>query len=601
MSETPKTPATPETPEQPTASISQEISDPARPEKAIRDPDEKPLTKPRSIAKSAGIVSAFVMLSRIFGLVRETVFAAFFGAGFLRDAFIVAFRIPNLLRDLFAEGALSVAFVKVFTDYQVNVSEKEAWRLAALVFNALAVILSGIVVLGMIFSPYLVFLIAPQFSPEKAELATWLTRIMFAFILFVSLSAVAMGVLNTKGNFAIPASASTAFNIVSIAAGIGLAYLFSGGDWQTGTPGNPIPPMSGQWAITGMAFGTLFGGLAQFAIQLPSLYKVGFRFKPILSFTDKGLRRVMRLVGPSVIATSAVQVKVLVDSIIVSGVDGGMSWLGYSFRLMQFPIGVFGVAIGVAALPTLARLGSEQNIEKFRSTLANSIGLVFLLTIPSACGLIVLGEPIIRLIYERGVFTAIDTNMVALSLAAYSLGLAGYAAIKVLSPSFFALEDAKTPMYVSVASIVVHIFLSYTLFRYFSTVWVSELRPNGLGHVGVSLATSVVATINFFALIILMRRKIKRIQARKIITSFTKIALASAVMSVVCWFSYQYLDSYFAEKRLVFKFVETFVPIALGGIVFLLCAKLLGVSELNQLIGIFKQGLGRKTAEAPPQ
>lgn len=573
----------------PTAEEPEELANPATTEEVVESQHQTTPTKQRSVAKSAGIVSAFVMLSRVFGLVRETVFAAFFGAGFLRDAFIVAFRIPNLLRDLFAEGALSVAFVKVFTDYQVNVSEKEAWRLAALVFNTLAVVLSGIVVLGMIFSPWLVYFIAPDFSPEKAELATWLTQVMFAFILFVSLSAVAMGVLNTKGNFAIPASASTAFNIVSIVSGVILAYWLSGGSWETGKPGDPIPPMSGQWAITGMAIGTLLGGLAQFAIQLPSLYKVGFRFKPLISFTDKGVRRVMRLVGPAVIATSAVQIKVLVDSIIVSGVEGGMSWLGYAFRLMQFPIGVFGVAIGVAALPTLARLGSENKIEKFRATLANSIGLVFLLTIPSACGLIVLGEPIIRLIYERGAFSALDTNMSALALAAYSLGLAGYAAIKVLSPSFFALEDAKTPMYVSVASIVVHVFLSYTLFKYFSTLGVSELRPNGYGHVGVALATSTVATVNFFALIILMRRKIERIQARKIITSFVKIAISAAIMSAVCYFSYQYLTNYFDEKRFVIKLIETFIPIGIGGIIFLICAKLLGVSELNQLIDIFKK------------
>ena len=554
---------------------------------------EQPVPKQRSVARSAGIVSAFVMLSRIFGLIRETVFAAFFGAGFLKDAFTVAFRIPNLLRDLFAEGALSVAFVKVFTDYQINVNEKEAWRLAALVFNALAVVLSGIVVLGIILSPYLVFFIAPKFSPEKAELAIWLTRVMFGFILFVSLSAVAMGVLNTKGNFAIPASASTAFNIISIVAGIGFAYYFSGGDWETAEKTNGIPPMSGQWAVTGMAVGTLVGGLAQFAIQLPSLYKVGFRFKPLLSFRDKGVKRVMRLMIPAIIGTSAIQIKVLIDSVIVSGSDGGMSWLGYSFRLMQFPIGVFGVAIGVAALPTLARLGSTNNIDKFRSTLSNSLGLVFLLTIPSACGLIVLGEPIIRLIYERLAFTASDTNMVAWSLGAYSLGLVGYAAIKVLSPSFFALEDAKTPMYVSVASIVVHVFLSYSFYTYFSTVGVTLDRPNGYGHAGVALSTSIVATANFLALALLMRRKIKRIEAGKIISSFLKIVISAAIMSVVCYFSYQYLTNYFGEKVFFVKLIEVFIPITLGAIVFFIFAKLLGVRELNQLINIFKNKLAK--------
>jgi putative peptidoglycan lipid II flippase len=573
----------------------EELADPNKVEQIVNSEiDKKTVNVGRSVARSAGIVSVFVMLSRIFGLVREVVFAALFGASVVKDAFTVAFRIPNLLRDLFAEGALSVAFVKVFTDYQVNVSEKEAWRLAALVFNTLAVILSGIVLIGIIFAPLLVSIIAKDFTPEKVELAVWLTRIMFAFILFVSLSAVAMGVLNTKGNFAIPASASTAFNIVSILAGMGLAYYLSGGEWSITKDENLPIPINEQWAITGMALGTLFGGLAQFAIQLPSLYKVGFRFKPLLSFTDKGLQRVMRLMGPAIIGTSAVQIKVLVDSAIVSGSNGGMSWLGYSFRLMQFPIGVFGVAIGVAALPTLARLGSEGNIVKFRSTLSNSLGLVFLLTIPSACGLIVLGEPIIRLIYERGAFTPNDTMMASLSLAAYSVGLAGYAAIKVLSPSFFALEDAKTPMYVSLASIIIHVFLSYSLFQYFSNVGVTPTTPDGYGHVGVALATSIVATSNFLALTFLMRRKIKRIEARKIISSFVKIAFASVMLSVVCWFSYQYLTAYFVEKGFLVKLIETFIPITLGGIIFLICAKLLRIRELDQFVNIFKNKFGRK-------
>ncbi len=551
-------------------------------------------TKPASVARSAGIVSIAVMISRVFGLAREMVFSRLFGAGYLTDVFQVAFKIPNLLRDLFAEGALSVAFVKVFTHYQIKISEKEAWRLAALIFNALAIVLSLVVILGILLAPYFVPIIAIGFPAEKANLAVLLTRIMFPFILFVALAAVAMGVLNTKGNFAIPASASTAFNIVSILAGLSFAYYLSGGEWTKSIDKNAIPDVSAQWAIIGMSIGTLIGGLAQLAIQLPSLHRVGFRFKPIFSLTDKGVRRVLRLMGPAIIGTSAVQIKVLVDTTIVSGIEGGNSWLPYAFRLMQFPIGVFGVAIGVAALPTLARLGSENNIEKFRSTLAGSLGLVFLLTIPSACGLIVLGEPIIRLIYQGGVFTAADTNMTAWVLAGYSVGLTGYAAIKVLSPSFFALEDAKTPMYVSVASIFIHVLFSYSLMRYFSTVGVSPQRPDGYGPVGVALATSIVALINFFALTVLMRRKIKRIEARKIISSFVRILLASGLMSIVCFFSYQYLTGYFGEKVLLVKLVEALVPVFFGGVTFFVSARILGVRELDQFIDTFKRKFGQK-------
>ncbi len=560
-------------------------------QKDTPEPSKTP-EKTRSVAKSAGVVSAAVLISRVFGLVRETVFARLIGPGFLLDAYNVGFRIPNLLRDLFAEGALSVAFVKVFTDYQVNVSEKEAWRLAAVVFNCLAVVLSAIVVLGILLSPYFVPVLALGFAPEKARLAITLTQIMFPFILFVALAAVAMGVLNTKGNFAIPASASTAFNIVSIITGVTLAYYLSGGDWSKPQDPASIPELPAQWAITGMAMGTLFGGLAQLGIQLPSLHKVGFRFKPLLSFTDSGVRRVLRLMGPAIIGTSAVQVKVLVDTFMVSGIEGGNSWLPLAFRLMQFPIGVFGVAIGVAALPTLARLGSKNDIGGFRSTLSNSLGLVFLMTIPSACGLIVLREPIVALIYQGGAFSASDTNMTATALAAYSVGLSAYAAIKVLSPSFYALEDAKTPMYVSVASILVHVLCSYGLLTLFSGIGVSDARPDGYGHAGVALATSIVATVNFFALTFLMRRKIKRIEASRILLSFLKITAAAAVMSVVCWISYGYFSSLNVVNTFPVRLLNALAPIALGGLTFLIAAKVLGVSELNQFINIFKRKFG---------
>jgi putative peptidoglycan lipid II flippase len=545
--------------------------------------------KHRSVARSAGIVSIAVMFSRVLGLIRETVFARFFGAGFLYDAFVVAFKIPNILRDLFAEGALSAAFVKVFTDYQIKKTEIEAWRLAALVFNVLAVVMSGITLVGILLAPYVVPLLARGFPPEKAALAVTLTQIMFPFILLVALAALAMGVLNTKGRFGIPASASTAFNICSILFGLGLAYWLSGGSWENPADKNIIPSEAAQWAITGMAIGTLIGGAAQLLIQVPSLIKVGFRFSPLLSFTDPGVRRVMRLMGPAIIGTSAVQVKVLVDVFVVSGIEGGQSWLSFAFRLMQFPIGVFGVAVGTAAIPALSRLASQDNIVKFRQTLSDAMKLVFLLTIPAACGLIVLGEPIIALIYQGGRFTGFDTNMVAWALAAYSIGLAGYAAIKVLSPSFYAMDDAKTPMYVSLASIAVHAPMSFGMMYLLSGYGVTPERPNGFGHVGVALATSTVALVNFLALAFLMRRKINRLNGREIGVAFLKILVSAGVMSVVSYISYRYLNAYFPEKNFLIRLAEAFIPIALGGATFLAMARLLRISEIEQVISMIRR------------
>src|SRR3954454_20581042 len=449
----------------------------------LAEPSEKtPATKQTSVARSAGIVSIAVMFSRVLGLVREMVFARYFGAGFIYDAYQVAFRIPNVLRDLFAEGALSAAFVKVFTDYQINKSEKEAWHLASLVLNALAVILSVICIIGIIFSRQFIDLIAEGFSPEKAALATTLTQIMFPFILLVAMAAVAMGVLNTKGVFGIPASASTVFNIVSVAFGLLLAYWLSHGGWELSGDKDAIPTSAAQWAIIGMAIGTTIGGAAQFLIQVPSLYKVGFRFHPGLSFTNPGVRHVMRLMTPAILGTSAVQINVLVNTIFVSEIKGGVSWLSYAFRLMQFPIGLFGVAIGTASVPVLSRMASQGKLKDFRDTLTSSMNLVFLMTLPSACGLIVLGEPIVRLIYERGKFAPTTTSMTAIALMGYSIGLTGYAAIKILSPAFYALNDAKTPMIIAIASIAVNFIASYFLRQWLSHYGVTESTPNGYGH-----------------------------------------------------------------------------------------------------------------------
>lgn len=578
--------------EHPDAESPEGLADPAAPE--IAAAGDEITTKRPSVARSAGVVSIAVMFSRVLGLIREAVFARFFGAGFLYDAFVVAFRIPNILRDLFAEGALAAAFVKVFTDYQIKRTEVEAWRLASLVFNVLAVVMSGITIIGILIAPFVIPLLARGFPPEKAALAITLTQIMFPFILLVALAALAMGVLNTKGRFAVPASASTAFNICSIVFGLGFAFWLSGGSWESSQDAMAVPSEAAQWAITGMAIGTLIGGGAQLLIQIPSLLKVGFRFSPVFDFADEGVKRVMRLMGPAIIGTSAVQVKVLVDMVVVSSIDGGNSWLSFAFRLMQFPIGVFGVAIGTAAIPTLSRLASQGKTGEFRDTLSNALKLVFLLTIPAACGLVVLGQPIISLIYERGRFSAFDTNMTAWALAAYSIGLAGYAAIKVLSPSFYALDDAKTPMWVSLGSILVHAPTSFGMMMFLSTVGVTAERPNGFGHVGVALATSTVALVNFFALTFLMRRRINRINGRGIVSSLVRIVIASAAMSATGYFIYWVLDNYLVDSSFMVRLIEVLVPIAAAGVVFVVAAKLLRIAELEQVVGNISRRLARK-------
>jgi putative peptidoglycan lipid II flippase len=260
---------------------------------------------------------------------------------------------------------------------------------------------------------------------------------------------------------------------------------------------------------------------------------------------------------------------------------------------MQFPIGLFGVAVGTAAIPVLSRLATEGKMREFRDTISSSMNLVFLMTLPSACGLIVLGEPIVRLIYERGQFDETATSMTAVALAGYAIGLTGYAAIKILSPAFYALNDARTPMMIALFSIIVNFAASYLLREWLSNYGVTEQTPFGYGHVGVALATSLVALVNFFALVFLMRKRIQRLNGRNILFSFGKIAFASAVLSAVCYATYNFLLSRYGSETFSIRLIETLVPITLGGVSFFIVAKLLRVTEMEKAFASIRRKFAR--------
>ena len=332
--------------------------------------------------RAAGVVGVAVLCSRVLGLAREQIFAALFGGGRVMDAFTIAFRIPNLLRDLFAEGALSTAFVTVFSRTGALEDDAAGWRLANKVATLAVVTLSTITVLGIFTAPWLVALLAPGFDPEKAALTATLTRVMYPFILLVSLAALVMGMLNARNVFGVPAMASSFFNLGSIVAGVLL------GLW--------LDPHFGERAILGLAIGTLIGGALQLLVQLPALRAQGYVWHADFRWRDPGVRAILRLMGPSVIAASTTQVNVLVNSVFASKLgDGPTFWLTVAFRLMQLPLGIFGVALGTVALPLLARMAATGNTTAFRSELARGMRLAFLMTIPASVGLMVLAEPII--------------------------------------------------------------------------------------------------------------------------------------------------------------------------------------------------------------
>ncbi len=527
-----------------------------------------------SVARSAGIVSLAIMASRLLGLVREMVFAYFFGASksFANDAYVIAFRIPNLLRDLFAEGALSSAFVPVFSEYLVKKDEKQAFRLSSLVTTILILVLGAFVVLGVVFAEPVVRLIAPGFQsdPVKFELTVRLTRIMMPFILLVALAAQAMGVLNARDRFGVPALASSFFNIGSIVGGLAIAGLLTDPTFSHPIRAIVEKPTEG---IIGMAYGVLIGGLLQYVVQWPSLRSAGFKYRPLLSFSDPGVRRIFALMVPAVIGGAAVQVNVLINSNFASNIPGTgpVSWLNYAFRLMQFPIGVFGVAIATATLPAIARSAARKDQAEFRHTLASSMRLAFLLTIPSAVGLVVLGRPIIALIYERGLFGEQDTAHTAAVLGFFAVGLTGYAAIKILAPAFYALGDARTPMIISLLSMLTNFAMNWWL------VGVMQER-------GLALSTSTVALANFGLLFLIMRKRINGLEGMRTAMAVAKILSASAVMGAACWAISTWLSRALGESFGA-RLANVLVSVAASACLFYIAASLLRVEELKAATG----------------
>ena len=499
------------------------------------------------------------MCSRVLGLVREQVFAGLFGAGYAYDAFVVAFRIPNLLRDLFGEGALSAAFVTVFSEYDTSKGPEATWQLASNVLVFISILLSAITLAGIFFAENIVNLLAPDFSlvAGKTELTSLLTMIMFPFLLFVALSAVVMGMLNTKGKFFIPAMSSSFFNLGSIIGGVSLALLL---------PGFGLP------AIVGMAWGTLIGGLMQLAIQLPSLRKIGFRFKPQLNLRDPGLHRILWLMLPATVGLSATQINIFVNTNFASScVEGSVSWLNYAFRMVQLPIGVFGVAFSIAAMPVLAKQAAQKDFTALRRTFSSSLVMVFSLTIPATVGLILLSEPIIRLIFEHGAFDAFDTRQTALALTCYAYGLFAYSAVKIMVPVFYALNDTKYPVigsFLAVAANITIILLTIDSF---------EFRA-------IALATSSAMTLNFLFLGFVLYRKLTGFSLAYLFLGVSKILAASIVMGTGVVALRKFLYPLFTGN-ITLQLAAVFLTIGAAAVIYAITLYFLRLPELKLITG----------------
>jgi putative peptidoglycan lipid II flippase len=506
------------------------------------------------------------MTSRILGLAREQVLAALFGAGHAMDAYNVAFRVPGLLRDLFAEGAMSAAFIPTFT-HQLTVGGKQAaWQLARNVMTALVIVTGVAVLAGMTLTMPVASLLASKYAevPGKLELTALLARIMLPTVTFVALAAAAMGMLNSLRHFFVPAFSPAMFNVVTIVCAVALV---------------PLMPRFGLQPIMAIAIGTLLGAFAQVAVQWPLLRREGFRYRPHIDWSDPALRRVLVLMGPGTVGLAATQVNIFVNTHLAAGQQpGSVSWLNYAFRLMYLPIGLFGVSIATALLPMVSRQSSQRDLPAVRETIREGISLMLVLNIPATVGLIVLATPIIRLIFERRAFTAVDTAATAAALQLYAVGLLGYSVVRIVSPTFYALGQNRTPVIVSVASVLVNAVVSVVLVGI-------------LGYRGLALGTSVAALFNAATLLVLLRRRLGGLEERRLMGSVSRIVVAAALMGVAAATMDRWMSEWLPGSSILLQILRVGSAITVALSVLAAAAWLLRIGEFTRGVAIVTRRL----------
>ncbi len=528
------------------------------------------------VTRAAGVVGAATLLSRISGFIRDVVVAWFFGAGLSSDAFFVAFRIPNLLRRLFAEGSLSIAFIPVFTESIEKNGKDDAFHLARSAIKILTILLILISILGIIFSPLIIKITAPGFSdiPDKFSLTIMLTRLMFPYVIFICLAALCMGILNVLGYFAVPALAPVFLNIAMI---FSVFYI---------TPYMKEP-------VTGLAIGVLIGGFLQLALQIPLLIKKGIysrskktedapckpnprsaelTSKPAPPF-HPGLKRIGILMLPAVFGAAVHQINILVGTLLASMLpQGSVSYLYYADRLVEFPMGIFAIATATAVLPSLSRQAAVKDFDALRDTFAYAMNLIFFITIPAMIGLIVLREPIVAMLFKRGSFDVHTTRLTADALLYYSVGLWAFSGVRIVVSTFYALQDTKTPVKIAVVSVAANILFSILL-----------MGP--LKHGGLALATSLSSMLNLILLISALRVKLGSIGWKSIFKSLCRSVVCSGIMGIVVWFvSFMIIPS--GYNSLTILFTGVVVSIIAGIILYCISAFFMKSPELNTVLDV---------------
>jgi putative peptidoglycan lipid II flippase len=522
------------------------------------------MSEKSQVFKAAGVVGAATLLSRMLGYIRDAVIAWYFGAGLNSDAFIAAFRIPNLLRKLLGEGSISNAFVPVLTDYLARDGKDEALRLAKSALWVMSIILVIVSICGIILSPLIVKIIAPGFvdSPGKISLTIVLTRIMFPYIFFIGLVALCMGILNVFGHFATPALAPVLLNLAMILSIFFLCPHFS----------KPV---------LGLAAGVMIGGVLQLGFQVPAMVKKGFLFRQKAKILHPGLKKIGQLLLPVVFGGAVYQINTLVDQLLGSLLkEGSITYLYFADRLVQFPLGIFAIAAATAVLPVLSRQAATHDVEALKDTFSYSVRLTLFLTIPSMVGLIILRGPIIALLFQRGEFSPQAARLTAMALLYYAIGLWAFSAVRVVAATFFALKDTRTPMIMATVSIMANILLGIVL-----------MGP--LGHGGLALATSLASVLNLGLLVYALRRKLGSLGWRRIAQSACKTMGNAAIMGAVVWT----VARFFIEtERDAFtgRIAAVAVCVMIGLAVFGVCAYLTRSPEFGNMVVEVKKGIGKK-------
>ena len=519
------------------------------------------------LTRSAGLIGVATLTSRLLGLVRDQVTGAYFGTTNPFDAFTVATRIPTLLRDLFAEGAMSAAFVPTFTRYLTKDGKEAAWRLGSQVINALLIVTGALVVLGIVFSDPLATAFARKYGtvPGKLELTILLTRWNMPFLLLIAVAAAYMGMLNALRRFFMPSMAPALYNLVFIGCAIALTPMFR----RAG-----IPP------IMALTTGMLLGGVAQIVAQWPTLRQEGYRHQWTLNFRDEGLREVLFLMGPGALGVAAAQINLFVNTVLATQEPHVVSALSYAFRLIYLPIGIVGVSVATAAIPDLARHAAHHSYEHMRTTLSWGLRLMLVLTVPATVGLMVLSHPIVELLYERKAWTPEDTVMVSSSLFCYSLGIVGYSIVKLASPSFYALRDSRTPVMVSVIAILSNLGLNLWLYHV-------------IGYRGLALGTAIAATINAGLLLWLLSRRIGGMDGRRVSVTLGKILVASAAMGVAAYFGEAWLHHLMPRASTMARVTRVGGAVAAGLGTLTLAAAALQIEEFDVAMRRIFSKLGR--------